>query len=202
MMKDTKEIVLFFKENSTFKEIEVAKEIISRYPEIGNPVIIPESDKREVPVIIFNENPDLQMQISLKMCTIVVNHSYFEKLSTIVFDIVDTFADVKQEFVRIGYISNVFLSPSTVIRAKKKYLNEKIVDDITDFNFSWYKKLNASFGAINCWERLITDNNSFKDLLYQFDFNTIATDVISLEMKNIKEFFKLTSEYINKRIDL
>lgn len=201
-MKDDKEIVLFFKENSSFKAIDVAKEIISRYPEVGNPVIIPESDKREVPVIIFNENPDFQIQVSLKTCTIVINHSYFEKISTIVFDIVDTFLEFKQEFVRIGYISNVFLSPSTILRAKKKYLNSKIIDEITDFNFSWYKKLESSFGAINCWQRLITDDKSFNDLLCQFDFNTVASDVISLEMKRIKEFFKLANEYIEDRIDL
>lgn len=201
-MKDSKEIVLFFKENSKFKGIDVAKEIISRYPEIGNPVIIPESDKKEIPLIIFNENPDLQIQISLKTCTIVINHSYFANLATIVFDIVDTFSEFNQEFVRIGYISNVFLSPKAIDRAKKKYLNKDIIEEITDFNFSWYKKLECSFGSINCWQRIITDYKSFNDLLCQFDFNTIASEMISLEMKNIKEFFKLTNEYIEDRIDL
>lgn len=201
-MKDTKEIVLFFKDEITFKPVDVAKEILNRYPELGNPIIIPESDNKNVPVILFNENPDLQMQVSFKMFTIVMNHSYFDKVTSIVFDIVDTFSEFKIEFARIGYISSVFLSPKYIEKAKKKYLNSKNNDEITDFNFSWYKRLECSFGSINCWERIIVDNNNFKDLLCQFDFNTIATDVISLEMKNIKEFFKLTNEHIEDRTDL
>ena len=201
-MKDTKEIVLFFKDEITFKPVDVAKEILNRYPELGNPIIIPESDNKNVPVIIFNENPDLQMQVSFKMFTIVMNHSYFDKVTSIVFDVVDTFSEFKIDFARIGYIASVFLSPKYIEKAKKKYLNSKNNDEITDFNFSWYKKLECSFGSINCWERIIVDNNNFKDLLCQFDFNTIATDVISLEMKNIKEFFKLTNEHIENRTDL
>lgn len=202
MMKDTKEIVLFFKDETTFKPIDIAKEILNRYPELGNPIIIPESDNKNVPVIIFNENPDLQMQVSFKMFTIVMRHNYFDKVSSIVFDIVDAFSEFNIDFSRIGYIASVFLSPKYINKAKKKYLNSKLDEDITDFNFSWYKKLECSFGNINCWERIIVDNNNFKDLLCQFDFNTIATDVISLEMKNIKEFFKLTNEYIEDRVDL
>lgn len=201
-MKDTKEIVLFFKDETTFKPIDIAKEILNRYPELGNPIIIPESDNKNVPVIIFNENPDLQMQVSFKMFTIVMRHNYFDKVSSIVFDIVDAFSEFNIDFSRIGYIASVFLSPKYINKAKKKYLNSKLDEDITDFNFSWYKKLECSFGNINCWERIIVDNNNFKDLLCQFDFNTIATDVISLEMKNIKEFFKLTNEYIEDRVDL
>ncbi len=201
-MKDTKEIVLFFKGNSQFKAIDVANEIMNRYPEIGNPIIVPERENKKIPVIVFNENPDLQMQVSLELFTIVVNHSYFDKLVTIVFDIVDTFAEFNVEFGRIGYISSVFLSPKHINTAKKKYLSSKIIDEVTDFNFSWYKKLECSFGSINCWERIITDGHSFNDLLCQFDFNTIATEVVSLEMKTIKEFFKLTNEYIEDRIDL
>ena len=201
-MKDTKEIVLFFKDDVTFKTVDVAKEILNRYPELGSPIIIPESDNKKLPVILFNENPDLQMQVSLHTFNIVMNHSYFDKVTSIVFDIVDAFSEFNIEFVRIGYIASVFLSPKYIARAKKKYLNSNILEEITDFNFSWYKRLECSFGNINCWERIITDDKSFKDLLCQFDFNTIATDVISLAMKNIKEFFKLTNEYIEDRIDL
>ncbi|MCX4365764.1 MAG: hypothetical protein OSJ70_08355 [Bacilli bacterium] len=201
-MKDTKEIVLFFKEESSFKPLDVAKEISSRYPELGNPIIIPESDNKSLPVIIFNENPDLQMQVSLKMFTVVMNHSYFESVSSIVFDIVDAFSEFNVEFGRIGYIASVFLSPKYIEKAKKKYLNGKLIGEVTDFNFSWYKRLECSFGSINCWERIIVDKNNFKDLLCQFDFNTLASDVISLEIKKIKEFFKLTNEYIEDRVDL
>lgn len=200
-VKDTKEIVLFFKEDMKFKPVDVAKEIGERYPEIGNPIIIPESDNKTVPVIIFNENPDLQMQVSFKMFTIVMNHTYFEQLATMVFDIVDAFLEFNVEFCRLGYVASIFLSPKHVERAKKRYLNGKIIEEITDFNFSWYKRLECSFGSINCWERIITDKHSFNDLLCQFDFNTIATDVISLDMKKIKEFFKLTNEHIEDRTD-
>ena len=63
-MKDTKEIVLFFKENTSFSLVDISKEILVRYPELGDPIILPDNGKTRSPLILFNTNPDFQMQIS------------------------------------------------------------------------------------------------------------------------------------------
>ena len=44
-MKDTKEIVLFFKENTSFSLVDISKEILVRYPELGDPIILPDNGK-------------------------------------------------------------------------------------------------------------------------------------------------------------
>lgn len=200
-MKDTKELVLYFKENTNYIPLDVAKEILNRYEELGNPIILPESNNKNMPLIVFNTNPDFQIQANTKTFTIVVNHNYFDKLSSIIFDIVDALEEFKCEFVRLGYISNVFLSPKYVKIAQDRFLKMDNLEGISDINLSWYKKLEMKYGYINCWERMITDSINFKDLLCQYDFNSLVNDEINLDMKYIKEFIKLADEYIEKRTD-
>lgn len=200
-MKDTKEIVLFFANNTKYNALDVAKELLSRYEELGNPVILPESEDKRRPLIIFNTNTDFQIEASLYTFNIVVKHKYFEKISTIIFDIVDAFSEFKCDFYRIGYISNVFLSPKYVDKAKKRYLNETYLEGINDYNLSWYKKLETNDGEINAWERLITDRANFSELLCQYDFNTPHKENVAIDMKFIKEFLHVTDEYIEQRTD-
>ena len=62
-------------------------------------------------------------------------------------------------------------------------------------------KLSSKYGDINIWERIIKDSNNFSDLLMQYDFNSIVGDKINLDMKYIKEFIKVSSEFIDSRVD-
>ncbi len=198
-MKNSKEIVLFFQSNSTFTPIEVANEIKNRYDELGNPFVLPESEKTGKVLFVFNENPSLQMQCTKEHFTIVCDHTYFNKITSIVFDIVDTFSEYSCEFKRIGYISNIFLSPDAIDKMKKKFLKEEEFERMTEFNLGWHCNLTVKGSSINCWERMITDKAHFKDLLCQYDFNSLIEEEISLDMKYIKEFFKVADEYIESR---
>lgn len=198
-MKDTKEIVLFFKKNTNYNTMEVAKEIVNRYKELGDPIIIPEMDNKNNPLIIFNANKDFQIETNYLSVTIVVHHQYYDKLPTIVFDIIDTFEEFKCSFYRIGYLSNIFLSPKYVEKSKKRFLKLDHLQNIEDYNLSWYKKLTLKNGYINVWERFITDDAHFKDLLCQYDFNTPQTENINLDMKFIKEFLNVCDNYIEER---
>ena len=47
----------------------------------------------------------------------------------------------------------------------------------------------------------IKDSNNFSDLLMQYDFNSIVGDKINIDMKYIKEFIKVSSEFIDSRVD-
>lgn len=202
MMKDTKEIVLFFKENTKFTPLNIAQELLSRYPELGSPLVLPETNNKKAPLVVFNECSDLQMQTNYNNFTVVCNHKYFDKINSIIFDIVDTLEEEGATFVRIGYVASIFLSPKYVDKAKEKYLNMEELSDIEEINLSWYRKLGISSGYINCWERLITDSAHFKDLLCQYDFNTPLGEVVELDMKYIKEFFKITEEFIDNRTNI
>lgn len=201
-MKDTKEVVLFFKEDTKFTPLNIAQELLNRYPELGNPLVLPESNKKNAPLVIFNENNDIQMQANFNNFTFICNHKYFDKINSIIFDIVDTFETENAKFNRIGFVASIFLSPKYVDKAKERYLNVENLSDIEEINVSWYRKLGISSGYVNCWERLITDSNHFKDLLCQYDFNTPVNVDIELDMKYIKEFFKICDDFVDDRTNI
>ena len=77
-MKDTREVVLFFKEDTKFTPLNIAQELLNRYPELGNPLVLPESTKKTAPLVIFNENSDIQMQTNYNNFTFICNHKYFD----------------------------------------------------------------------------------------------------------------------------
>ena len=101
-MKDTKEIVLFFKEEARYSSLDVAKEIMNRYELLGEPVIIPDNGDAKLPTIIFNKSADMQVQVSRISVNVVVNYTYFNELSSIVFDMVDLFEAFNLNFYRIS----------------------------------------------------------------------------------------------------
>lgn len=101
----------------------------------------------------------------------------------------------------MGYISSIFMPSNYVDKVKDRFLCVDELEDIEDFNLSWYRSFNNKFGSINCWERFITNAVDFKDLLIQYDFNTPVQENINFEMKYIKEFIKTANDYIESRTD-
>ena len=199
-MKNTKEIILFYEKVPDFNLTDIAKEILDRYEYLGEPTIIPRNENNTF-LVVFNKNPELQIEINDKNVFIVMKHSYFNDLNSIVFDVVDTFEMFDTKFSRIGYISSNFESPLKIEKAKEKYLNVEEFKDVLELNLSWYRKISFRSSYINCWERVITDTVNFKDLLLQYDINTLVGEKVDIDMKFIKDFFKTSDDYIEKRID-
>ena len=199
-MKNTKEIILFYEKVPDFNLTDIAKEILDRYEYLGEPTIIPRNENNTF-LVVFNKNSELQIEINDKNVFIVMKHSYFNSLNSIVFDVVDTFEMFNTKFSRIGYISSNFESPLKIEKAKEKYLNVEEFKDVLELNLSWYRKIDFRSSYINCWERVITDTVNFKDLLLQYDINTLVGEKVDIDMKFIKDFFKTADDYVEKRID-
>lgn len=199
-MKNMKEIILFYEKVPDFNLTDIAKEILDRYEYLGEPTIIPRNENNTF-LVVFNKNSEFQIEINDKNVLIVMKHSYFNDLNSIVFDVVDTFEMFDTKFSRIGYISSNFESPLKIEKSKEKYLNVEEFKDVLELNLSWYRKINFRSSYINCWERVITDTVNFKDLLLQYDINTLVGEKVDIDMKFIKDFFKTSDDYIEKRID-
>lgn len=199
-MKNMKEIILFYEKVPDFNLTDIAKEILDRYEYLGEPTIIPRNENNTF-LVVFNKNSEFQIEINDKNVLIVMKHSYFNDLNSIVFDVVDTFEMFDTKFSRIGYISSNFESPLKIEKAKEKYLNVEEFKDVLELNLSWYRKIDFRSSYINCWERVITDTVNFKDLLLQYDINTLVGEKVDIDMKFIKDFFKTSDDYIEKRID-
>ena len=199
-MKNTKEIILFYEKVPDFNLTDIAKEILDRYEYLGEPTIIPRNENNTF-LVVFNKNSELQIEINDKNVFIVMKHSYFNSLNSIVFDVVDTFEMFNTKFSRMGYISSNFESPLKIEKAKEKYLNVEEFKDVLELNLSWYRKIDFRSSYINCWERVITDTVNFKDLLLQYDINTLVGEKVDIDMKFIKDFFKTADDYVEKRMD-
>lgn len=199
-MKNTKEIILFYEKVPDFNLTDIAKEILDRYEYLGEPTIIPRNENNTF-LVVFNKNSELQIEINDKNVFIVMKHSYFNSLNSIVFDVVDTFEMFDTKFSRIGYISSNFESPLKIEKAKEKYLKVEEFKDVLELNLSWYRKIDFRSSYINCWERVITDTVNFKDLLLQYDINTLVGEKVDIDMKFIKDFFKTADDYVEKRMD-
>lgn len=199
-MKNMKEIILFYEKVPDFNLTDIAKEILDRYEYLGEPTIIPRNENNTF-LVVFNKNSEFQIEINDKNVLIVMKHSYFNDLNSIVFDVVDTFEMFNTKFSRIGYISSNFESPLKIEKAKEKYLNVEEFKDVLELNLSWYRKIDFRSSYINCWERVITDTVNFKDLLLQYDINTLVGEKVDIDMKFIKDFFKTADDYVEKRID-
>lgn len=198
-MNDSKEICLYFDKDTNYNPIDIAKEIQDRYPEIGNPLLLPNSNNKDVPIIMYQENPEFFLRCNLNILNFVVDHTYFKKLETIIFDLVDIFEEQGVKFVRIGYVSNIFLDKKNVEKYRKEYLKEKRTDDMEEYQLFFFKELETKNGNINSWERVISEGNNKHDLLLQYDFNSKQEDIIEFDMKYIKEFIKVANEYIESR---
>ena len=198
-MNDSKEICLYFDKDIKYNPIDIAKEIQDRYKEIGNPVVLPTSNNKDFPVIIFQDNPEFFLRSGFNTLNFVVNHTYFKKLETIIFDLIDIFEDKDVKFVRIGYVCNQYLNKDAVDKYRKEYLNDKKTADMEEYQIYLFKELNTKYGNINSWERVISEGNKRHDLLLQYDFNSKQEDKIDFDMKYIKEFIKVSNEYIESR---
>ncbi len=198
-MNDSKEICLYFDKNVNYNPIDIAKEIQDRYKELGSPVILPVSNNKEVPTIIFQENPEFFLRCNFNTLNFVVNHTYFKKLETIIFDLIDIFEEYNVKFIRIGYVCNIYMTHDKVDMYKNIYLKEDKTKDMEEFQLYLFKELSTKNGNINSWERIISEGNKKHDILLQYDFNSKQEDKIDFDMKYIKEFIKVSNDYIESR---
>lgn len=201
-MNDSKEICLYFGDKLNYNPMNIAQELTSRYKELGNPILLPVTNDKRTPVIIFQENPDFYLRCNHDTLNFVVNHNYFDKLEGIIFDIIDTFEEEDIEFVRIGYVNNLYFDKNKIEKVRNIYLKEEYTSDMEEFQIFLYKELNTKYGNINAWERVISEGNRKHELLMQYDFNSKQEEVIDFNMKYIKEFIKESNEYIESRINI
>ena len=139
--------------------------------------------------------------VTLMTVNVVINHSYFDKMDTIIFDLVDMFDELNVSLSRMGIVYSLFYNSDKKEKLLDKMFNSDVLpDDMEDFRVSFFKKIESKIGTINCWERIITDKERMNDLLYQFDFNTNYDKNADFNMKFIKEIISIADEYIDSRV--
>ena len=199
-MDDIREIILYIERNNKYKPVDAASELLNRWNELKDPIVLPEQNNPKGPSFAFTGNNSFQLEGSKSTVSFIVKEEYFDKIPSIIFDIIDTFDELGVSFKRIGYITNTYYPNSCIEKAKQIYLNPKAIEDeIEEINLSWYRKLDLKEGHINAWERIITDTAAYDNLLVQFDFNTPIHTKFEFDMRSIKEFLKVSHDHMKKR---
>ena len=201
-MDDLREIVLYFKEGCPLVPIDIAKSICDRFKDIGAPVVLTPEENTNQPLVLFKENPEMMVTVGRMTVNMVLQEKYFEKMDTIIFDLVDLFNELKITFNSIGLIYSIFLSEKDKEIITKKIFNiDNLPSDVEEFNTAFFKKLKYKKEYLNCWERLITNSDNFKGLLVQFDINCLSLPPVDIDMKFIRELLKIVNEYTEERIE-
>ena len=201
-MKDFKEIVLYYKDGCPLVPVDIAKSVTDRFKEIGNPIVLsPEVNSNE-PLVVFKDNQEFLLTVGTSTVNLAVQEKYYDKLDTIIFDLVDLFNDLKIEFINIGLICSVFLSEKyKEIYFNKIFNKDSLPDNISEYNLSFFREIKFRKDNINCWERLITNSPRYNELLVQFDINCLTIKKLDLNMKLIRELLKTVDSYIEERLE-
>ena len=201
-MDDLREIVLYFKEGCPLVPIDIAKSISDRFKDIGSPVVLTPEEKSNQPLVLFKENPEMLVTVGMMTVNMVIQEKYFEKMDTIIFDLVDLFNELNITFTNIGFIYSIFLSEKDKDIITKKVFNiDNLPKDVEEYNTAFFKKIKFKNEYLNCWERLITNSEQFKGLLVQFDINCLSIPSVDLDMKFIREILKEVNTYTEERIE-
>ena len=201
-MNDVREIVLYFNGGSKLVPVDIAKSLSDRFKDLGNPLVLNPDGSSVQPLVIFKENSSMMITVTQMTINMIIDGTYFDKMDTIIFDLVDLFNDMDIKFTKLGIVYSIFLSPKHKMTVRDKLLESSIIpEDILEYNVAFYRQLDLKKEKINAWERIITNNEKFEDLLVQFDFNTDNNPDRDINMKYIREFIKLADEYSEERID-
>ncbi len=109
-MDDLREVVLYFKEGCSLVPIDIAKSICDRFKDIGSPLVLTPEENTNQPLVVFKENPEMMITVGRMTVNMVIHEKHFEKMDTIIFDLVDLFNELNINFSSIGLIYSIFLS--------------------------------------------------------------------------------------------
>src|SRR5574344_22695 len=193
-MNDIKEIVLYYKDgNVTYKELDVAKELQDRYPELGKPILIREGNNTNKTAIIFDNLKEFKIEINHINVSFLIYHSYFDKINSLIFDCIDIFDSQHVAFKRIGYLSNINISDSLKDILENKYLNVDNIKGVPYLNV--FNEIEVKGYKVNIWERI-----DFEHKIIKYDFNTNQNEEVKFDMKFIKEFTSSSNSFMDGRL--
>lgn len=198
-MKNERQIVLFFEKNIEFNQTQLAAKLNEKFSELGNPVILPPSDRnREQPLIIFNQSY-INMTVSYNAVSFIFSEDDKDNCDKLVIRIMEILEEFGLYFIRMGYVS-------TYVYGKKERKNFKSIafkDSIPindDFQLAWYSKELIDSVAVNVWERYFTDLANKLEFASVFDINTPVEEEYNISSEFVEDFCKKCDKFIEAKL--
>lgn len=199
-MDDYKQIFLEFEENTMYKPSEVVNKLLNIYPELGNEIILPinmQEESKDVPIFVFSQNSNFQIQGNFYNVIITVNGEYEDKFKEIIEKIFNVFNGFNINFVGIACYYQEHIDNEKKVSFMKKTFNnyDEIQDD--EIHLSIIKKVSINDKETRCLEGYSTLNDDF---VSHFEFNMKREDFHILDINYITSFVDDSINYKEERI--
>ena len=201
MMRNSITVVLYFEKETIFNPNIISTKLNEKIENIGNSINLPintsVSEDANIPIIIFNQNKNINITANFQQISITLFDNMINKVDDIVKKVFNIFSD-DYKFVRIGFIINKILESEYIEKIKNeiKCNNEDIFT--YDFKLAWLTELTMNNIKINFWKNYFSDKENTDKILMVLDFNTKAEEKIVVDIDFIFKFLNKCKDNINQ----
>jgi len=190
-----KQIFLEFEESTMYKASEITSKLLEKYPDLGNEIILPinmQEDNKNIPIFVFSQNPNFQIQGNFYNVVISVNHQFIDNFNEIIEFVVETFKNNKNNFVGIACTFQEPIEKEKIHSFKKKHFINFDTIENDEVHFSMIREININEKKTRCLEGYSTLNNEF---ILHFEFNMKRVDFKILNINYILNFINQCINY-------
>ena len=201
MMRNSITVVLYFEKETIFNPNIISTKLNEKIENIGNSINLPintgVSEDANIPIIIFNQNKNINITANFQQISITLFDNMINKVDDIVKKVFNIFSD-NYKFVRIGFVINKILDSEYIEKIKNeiKCNNEDIFT--YDFKLAWLTELTMNNIKINFWKNYFSDKENTDKILMVLDFNTKAEEKIVVDIDFIFKFLNKCKDNINQ----
>jgi len=192
---NNREIGLFFHRKYIYDPINIAEQLKSSFPDLGEAVILPVDESNNNPVFIFDKNSNFTIYASLSNIIVKLGPSKYPNIKGILGVILNIFSDEKIEFTRLGIVNTIVLGE----KEKNLFINNafeaKQIIMAKEIELSYFQNIDYKDKILNCWKRYISNNELFYVVV---DINTQMEDIFEINIKNIMKFIEFALEYMEQ----
>lgn len=187
-------IYLELADDSIYKSSEICEKLTSKFPELGNEIILPisqENREENVPIFIFSQNDDFKIQGNFNTITVMVRNIDKEKL----FDIIKYIFNIFENKCNIRAIACTFeekLDINKLKSFKEKHITNINTIDTDKIHFTLLREIEVYGKKTRCLEGYSNINNDF---VVHFEFNMRLNDFKKIDFKYFTKFYNYIEEY-------
>lgn len=201
MNKDV-QIVLFFSKNTYYNATRLAAKINEKVEILKEAMILPQnSQKRDEPIILFNQNEDFQVTLNYEAMTLLYRKEKSKEGKKVLLDLLEVILDEDLTFTRIGYISTNEMPKKKVQLFKDDVFQVEEIKKSEDFQLSWYTPIMLNATKVNLWQKYLTDSMQTDKLIAIFDVNTPLEEEYLITIDFVDNYIEKVEELISKKLE-
>lgn len=201
MNKDV-QIVLFFSKNTYYNATRLAAKINEKVEILKEAMVLPQnSQKRDEPIILFNQNEDFQVTLNYEAMTLLYRKEKSKEGKKVLLDLLEVILDEDLTFTRIGYISTNEMPKKKVQLFKDDVFQVEEIKKSEDFQLSWYTPIMLNATKVNLWQKYLTDSMQTDNLIAIFDVNTPLEEEYLITIDFVDNYIEKVEELISKKLE-